>query len=157
MPPSGSPTKEQILDNLQTTLEGITAGADYYNTVAFVTRVDTVPIELKEYPAIVMVPLGADYDQPGLATTLAIDVQYRIRLTLAIRTRTTPTEELENFIRDVHTALLVDITRGGLAINTRMLDDAVYYPTQIKEPVAVADCTILVHFRTPRTNLNQAT
>ena len=60
MPPSGSPTKEQILDNLQTTREGITAGADYYNTVAFVTRVDTVPIELKEYPEIVMVPPGAD-------------------------------------------------------------------------------------------------
>lgn len=92
-----------------------------------------------------------------MATTLAIRVNYRIRLTLILRTRDNPSEELENFIRDVHKALLVDITRGGLAINTRMLSDDVYYPTQIEEPVAVADCTITVDFRTLRTDLNSAT
>lgn len=157
MPPSGSPVKEQILDNLQTTLASITAGSDYYNSVALVNRINTAPIEVAEYPAIIITPLGADYDQPGVATTLAIRVNYRIRLTLIIRTRDNPSEELENFIRDVHRSLLVDITRGGLAINTRMLSDDVYYPTQIEEPVAVADCTITVDFRTLRTDLNSAT
>lgn len=157
MPPSGSPVKEQVLDNLQTTLAAIAAGDDYYNTVALVNRINTAPVEVAQYPAIIITPIGTDYDQPGEATTLAIRANFRIQLTLILRTRDNPSEELENFIRDVHKALLVDITRGGLAINTRMISDEVYYPTQIEEPVAVADCGIVVDFRTLRTDLNTAT
>lgn len=157
MPPSGSPVKEAILDNLQTTLAAITAGGDYYNTVALVSRINTVPIEVQDYPAVILTPLGTEYDQGGDATTLALHADYRIRLTLIIRTRDNASEALENFIRDVHRSILVDITRGDLAINTRMLSDEVYYPTQIEEPVAVADCVVLVSYRTLRTDLNQAT
>ena len=157
MPPSGSPVKEGILDHLQTTLEAIASGAEYYHSVASVSRVNTVPIEIRDYPAIVITPLGTDYDQGGDATTLALHGDYRVRLTLVIRTRDSAAESLENFIRDVHKAILVDITRGGLAVNPRMLSDDVSYPTQIEEPVAVADCVVLVSYRTQRTNLNQAT
>lgn len=157
MPPSGSPVKEAILDDLQTTLEGISAGAEYYSDVALVTRVNTVPIELAEFPAIVITPLGTEYDQGGDATTLALHADFRVRLTLVVRTRDSASETLENLIRDVHKRILVDITRGGRAINTRMLTDEVYYPTQIEEPVAIADCTVLVSYRTLRTDLNTAT
>lgn len=157
MPPSGDPVKEAILQDVETTLAAIVAGADYYTDVLLVTRIGTVPIELKEYPAIVITPLGTEYDQPGAATTLAIHGNYRLRLTLVVRTRTDAVQALENFIRDVHKALLVDITRGGRALNTRMMSDEVYYPTQIEEPVAIADCTVLVAYRTTRTDLNQAT
>ena len=157
MPPSGTPVKEAILDHLQSTLTAIAAGAAYYNSVALVTRINTVPIELHDYPAIVLTPLGTSYDQGGDATTLALHGDYRIRLTLIVRTRDEASQALENFIRDVHKSILVDITRGGLAINTRMLSDDVYYPTQIEEPVAIADCIVLVSYRTERTNLNQAT
>jgi hypothetical protein len=157
MPPSGSPVKEAIIDNLQTTLEAILGGAAYYTTVALVSRINTVPIEVKDYPAIIITPLGTDYDQPGDATTLALHGSFKARLTLIVRTRDNASEALENFIRDVHKAILVDITRGGIAINSRMLSDEVYYPTQIEEPVAVADCVVLVSYRTLRTDLNQAT
>ena len=157
MPPSGTPVKELILDNLESTLSSITAGVDYYHTVAMVSRINTVPIEIRDYPAVVMTPLGTDYDQPGSTTTLALHGDYRIRMTLVVRTRTEASQSLEEFIRDVHKSLLVDITRGGVAINTRMMSDEVYYPTQIDEPVAVADCVVLVSYRTLRTNLNQAT
>ena len=157
MPPSGTPVKEAILDNMQTTLGNISAGSAYYHSVASISRINTVPIEIRDYPAIVITPLGTEYDQGGDATTLALHGDYRIRVTLVIRTRTDASQSLEEFIRDVHKALLVDITRGGLAINTRMLSDDVYYPTQIDEPVAVADCVVLVSYRTERTNLNQAT
>ena len=121
------------------------------------SRINTVPIEIRDYPAIVITPLGTDYDQGGDATTLALHGDYRLRLTLVVRTRDNASQSLEEFIRDVHKALLVDITRGDLAINTRMLSDEVYYPTQIEEPVAVADCVVLVSYRTLRTDLNQAT
>lgn len=157
MPPSGTPVKEAVLANLETTLAGITAGSDYYTSVARVNRIDTVPIELTEYPAIILVPSGASYDPPGDATTLAIAVHYRVEATLVIRARTDAVEKLENFIRDVHKALLVDITRGGLAIDTRLTEDRVYYPTDIEEPVAIAELSIEIHFRTRRTDLNVAT
>jgi hypothetical protein len=157
MPPSGTPVKEAVLQNLETALAAIAAGAAYYTTVARVQRINTVPIDLPEYPAIVLVPLGTDYDPPGAATTLAIAGHYRVQATLIIRSRTDAVADLENFIRDVHKALLVDPTRGGLAIDTRLVSDSVYYPTDIEEPVALADLVIEVHYRTTRTDLNQAT
>lgn len=157
MPPSGLPVKEAILDDLQTALEAISGGGAYYTTVASVSRINTVPIELRDYPAIVITPLGTDYDQPGEATTLAIYAGFRVRLTLVVRTRDDASGTLENFIRDVHKSILVDISRGGRAINTRMVSDEVYYPTQIEEPVAIADCVVFISYRTLRTDLNQAT
>lgn len=157
MPPSGEPVKELVLQDLEAVFLGITEGTDYYTTVRRVHRVETVPIEVKEYPCIILTPLGSDYDQPGAATTLSLQTHSRIRATLIVRTRDNATLALERFIRDVHKALLVDITRGGLAINSRMLDDRVYYPTQLDEPVAVADCTLEIYFRTLRTDLNSAT
>lgn len=157
MPPSGSPVKELILQNMETTLAAINGGSDYYTTVAVVDRINVIPIEIREYPAIIITPIGTDYDQPGEATTLALAGNYRVRLTLVVRTRTDPSMTIENFVRDVHTALIVDITRGGYAINTRMLSDDVFYPTQIEEPVAIADCVIDVRYRTLRTDLNTST
>jgi hypothetical protein len=157
MPPSGLPVKEAILRDLESALAAITAGADYYTSVARVTRVDTVPIDLPEFPAIVITPLGTEYDPPGQATTLAIHGHYRIRATLIVRTRTDAVADLENFIRDVHKAILVDTTRGGRAIDTRLVSDEVYYPTDIEEPVALAELTIMVLYRTVRTDLNTAT
>ncbi|MCH9836015.1 hypothetical protein K0U83_10155 [bacterium] len=157
MPPSGIPVKRAVFENLETTLAAITAGSDYYTSVARVTRIDSVPIELTEYPAIILTPSSTDYDPPGDATTLAIAGHYRIDATLVIRTRTSAVDELENFIRDVHKAILVDITRGGIAIDTRLTSDRVFYPTDIEEPVAIAELSIEIIYRTRRTDLNVAT
>jgi hypothetical protein len=157
MPPSGIPVKRAVFENLETTLAAITAGSDYYTSVARVTRIDSVPIELTEYPAIILTPSSTDYDPPGDATTLAIAGHYRIDATLVIRTRTSAVDELENFIRDVHKAILVDITRGGIAIDTRLTSDRVFYPTDIEEPVALAELSIEIIYRTRRTDLNVAT
>ena len=157
MPPSGIPVKRAVFENLETTLAAITAGSDYYTSVARVTRIDSVPIELTEYPAIILTPSSTDYDPPGDATTLAIAGHYRIDATLVIRTRTSAVDELENFIRDVHKAILVDITRGGIAIDTRLTSDRVFYPTDIEEPVALAELSIEIIYRTRRSDLNVAT
>jgi len=157
MPPSGIQVKRAVFENLETTLAAITAGSDYYTSVARVTRIDSVPIELTEYPAIILTPSSTDYDPPGDATTLAIAGHYRIDATLVIRTRTSAVDELENFIRDVHKAILVDITRGGIAIDTRLTSDRVFYPTDIEEPVAIAELSIEIIYRTRRTDLNVAT
>ena len=82
---------------------------------------------------------------------------YRVRATLLVRTRTNAALSIERFVRDVQKSILIDITRGGNAIDTYMTSDDVFYPTELDEPVAGADCVILVHYRTLRTDLNTPT
>lgn len=157
MPPSGTPIKLLILDDLLTTLAGINGGTAYYTTVAVATRVDTMPIDMGMYPAIILVPEGTNYDPPGQVTTLAIKGHMRVEATLIVRTRSDAVVDLENFIRDVHKAILIDPTRGDLAIDTKLNSDEVFYPTDNEEPVAVAKLSIEIIYRTDRDNLNQAT
>ena len=154
--PVGEPVKLQILTSVQTALEGITAGVDYYTSVRSVTRAAALPIEIDDTPAIIITPVETIYDTPT-QSTLSVHAHYHIRLTLVARTRSDPSEVLERFIRDVHKALIADVTRGGLAVYTRVLEDAVFYPTSEDEPVAVADCLVDVYYRTLRNDLNTQT
>ena len=154
MPPSGEPVKELILQDLETTIAAIAAGSDYYTTVQEVTRLEAEPTTVSRYPVVILSPLGTDYDQPGTSTVNTITGHYRVRATLIVRTRTDTALAVERFVRDVQKSILVDVTRGGRAIDTYMTSDDVFYPTELNEPVAGADCVILVNYRTKRTDLN---
>ena len=154
----GTPVKELILDNLENTaLPLIVAGADYYTTVEQITRVEGGPMELKMFPAIVIVPLSTDYDPEGTEGTLTMAAAYRIQLSLFLRTRTDPTSKIERFIRDTHKAIMIDRTRNANAINTRAVNDEVFYPTDDDEPYTIANLTIEVDYRTVWDNLNTPT
>ena len=158
MPPSGEPVKEDILANLEdTALPLIVAGADYYTTVETITRVDAGPMDVKSFPAIIIVPLNTDYDREGTQGTLTIAAAYRIQLSLFLRTRTDSALKLERFIRDVHKAVLVDRTRNSNALNTRAVSDEVFYQTEDDEPYASANLTIEVDYRTLFDDLNTPT
>ena len=155
--PSGEPVKEDILQNLKTTIEGIAAGGDYYTDVREVSLLEAEPTMVSQYPCAIISPLGTEYDHPGTATMNTITGHYRVRATLLVRTRTNAALSIERFVRDVQKSILIDITRGGNAIDTYMTSDDVFYPTELDEPVAGADCVILVHYRTLRTDLNTPT
>ena len=158
MPPSGSPVKELILDDIQNTaLPLLVAGADYYTTVEYITRIESGPMELKMFPAIVIVPLSTDYDREGSEGTLTTAAQYRIQLSLFLRTRTDATSKIERFIRDVNKALMVDRTRDDNALNTRVAADEVFYPTEDDEPYTIANLIIEVDYRTVWNDLNSPT
>jgi hypothetical protein len=158
MPPSGSPVKEAILDNLQdTALPLLVAGSDYYTTVEKIQRIDAGPMELKMFPAIVIVPLSTDYDREATQGTLTIAAAYRIQLTLFLRTRTDAASKIERFIRDVHKAVLIDRYRNGNALNTRMVSDEVFYPTEDDEPYTTANVILEVDYRTVWNDLNSPT
>ena len=158
MPPSGSPVKEAILDDLQdTALPLLVAGSDYYTTVEYITRVESGPMELKMFPAIVMVPLSTDYDREGTEGTLTMAAAYRIQLALFLRTRTEAVSKIERFTRDVHKAIMIDRTRNGNAINTRAVNDEVFYPTEDDEPYTISNLIIEVDYRTVWDDLNTPT
>ena len=160
MPPSGTPVKEAIIQNLKTALTAINGGSDYYTTVANVTRYHGGPMDLSEFPAVVIVPLTNDYDEPATQGTLTIAAHLRIQISLFLRSRGTGSdqpESIENFIRDAHKAVLVDRTRNNLAITTFAVNDEVFYPTEDDDPYTAANLTIEVVYRTQWDNLNTAT
>jgi len=157
MPPSGTPVKEAIVADLETTLAAVAAGSDYYNTIEKVTRIDAGPMNIKMFPAVIIVPLSADYSREGDQGTLTISTEYRVQLSLFMRTRTDAVTKIEKLIRDVHKAILVDRTRGGNALNTRALSDEVFYPTEDDEAYTSANLTIGVTFRTKNDDLNIST
>lgn len=154
MPPSGEPVKEQLLANLETTLAAIVEGADYYTTVRKVLRLDAAAPEINAFPAIVIVPIGTRYDNQRSQVVGAVAALYTVQLTLLVRTATDVATTIERFIRDVHKALFVDITRGGPAINTRVVSDEIFYPSDAREPIGGADLEVAIDFRTPRSNFN---
>jgi len=157
-PPSGSPVKEAILDDLQNTaLPLLVAGADYYTTVEHITRVESGPMDLKMFPAIVIVPLSTDYDREGTEGTLTMAAAYRIQLALFLRTRTDAVSKIERFTRDVHKAIMIDRTRNANAINTRAVNDEVFYPTDDDEPYTISNLIIEVDYRTVWDDLNSPT
>lgn len=158
MPPSGVPVKEAILDDLQNTaLPLIVAGSDYYTTVERIQRIEAAPMQVTMFPAIVIIPLSTDYDQEGTQGTRTIAAEYRVQLSLFLRTRTDAVSKIERFIRDVHKAVLVDRYRDGNALNTRCVSDEVFYPTEDDEAYTTANVVLEIDYRTNFTDLNQPT
>jgi len=158
MPPTGEPVKEDILANIEdVALPLLVTGADYYTTVATITRIDAGPMDVKDFPAVIIVPLGADYAREGSQGTLTLAASFRIQLSLFLRTRTDATLKIERFMRDVHKALLIDRTRAANAINTRVMSDEVFYPTEDDEPYVSANLTVEVDYRTVWDDLNTPT
>ena len=157
-PVSGSPVKELILDDLQdTALPLLIANSDYYTTVEIIQRIDAGPMEIKMFPAIIIVPLSTDYEREGTRGTLTISASYRIQLSLFLRTRTDAASKIERFIRDVHKAVLIDRYRDGNALNTRLTSDEVFYPQEDDEPYTTATCILEVDYRSEWDDLNQPT
>ena len=162
-PPSGSPVKEAIIDDIQNTAlpliaagAGAGAGDAYYTEVQNIQRIDAGPMELKEFPAIVLVPLSTEYNPEGTQGTLTIAATFMLQLTLFLRTRTGAASKLERFIRDVHKAVLIDRYRNANALNTRVSVDEVFYPTD-DEPYTSANVVLAISYRTEWDNLNQPT
>lgn len=156
MPPSGEPVKELILQNLETTLDAIAAGADYYTEVRSVDRARSLVQAVDDTPAVLILPDGTTYDTEPARLVGVVSGTFRVGLLLVARDATTPQLTIERFIRDVHKALLVDITRGGNALNTRLVTDDVYIPVEETDPIVLGDLLVEIDYRTLRTNLNTA-
>lgn len=113
------PIKEQLVAHVKTTLQGITTGAGYQQTVVrvFDPGEAQAAVNVDEYPSLLIVD-GGEVSQRHLRGA------YENRLTLQVRAFLRQTDEvmrgveLARLAHDVQKVLKVDETRGGKAKKT---------------------------------------
>ena len=137
--------RELILANIKTTLEGIIAGAEYGNTIASVQRWKQSGNILTSVPCIIVNAGQENLEQrPGLKTS------QKLTATIDLWTRHDETVNpgstdsyLNNLLGDIKKILMVDYTRGGYAVNTRIMSIIPFESTQ-GQPYAglIIDCEI---------------
>lgn len=112
--------REKILQNIVTTLQGITQAAGYANTVALVERLEQDGESQAGIPAIYVKEDECD-EKWGAAPC----VDHTLRLLLVILTQhnksvdaRSTSQVINSILADVKKAIFTDVTRGSVARNT---------------------------------------
>lgn len=118
-----SPTSELILQNLETTLEGITVAAGYRTTVVRVDRLiktwnETPP---GHRPWIGIVPDECSVNYGSSSNHGMVDWEIHLVACTGGATPILRAQALENLVDDLFVALHTDTYRGGNAITTEIL------------------------------------
>ena len=110
--------REQIMQNVETTLKTIKTANGYNNTLELVTRFKQEALSFAKVP-VVLIQQGPEMAEPIPNHAVTRNLAVRLR----IIHRHNPTEDnqssdqvLNSIQQDIHKALFVDHTRGGLAI-----------------------------------------
>ena len=139
-------TREDIINNIETTLAGITIVGGYHNDIAFVTR-ESERFEhfdeTTQYPNALIVwdseeKASEEVGMWHIQSDLFIIVRGAVYAASAIETA------LNNFLEDTEQALDVDRTRGGEAAFTFPLSIAVY--STKRENVLVFDYRFQIRY-----------
>lgn len=113
--------REQIMRNIQTTLAGITIENGYANTLRSVQRFQQQGQQLADLPVAVLIEGGDDVDLNGplelTSRTMNVSVVLVQQQDTDVDGRSAA-ELMNSLLSDVQTALQVDHTRGGLAVDT---------------------------------------
>ena len=150
--PTTDTGRNSVVDNVRTTVEAIAAGASYRSTIAKVLLGGLTPVNVYEFPCAVIIPLAAAHDDARLGMVMS-----RLELVVHLRAIDKPDESLahtglelmHDLVEDVRKALLVDHTRGGVAIDTHVTGDTVY-PANSASPAYAADVNVSVDYRVSR-------
>lgn len=137
----GTPTRKLILENLQTTFEGVTTGNGYKTTVTTVQALARGYYDVRtgERPFIGYVPTSESFQhQPGgnMYSTMSVSVIGHI----SGNTLSDRQTKINNLIDDVIAVLNVDTTRGANAISTT----AVSVETDEGDPDASGDGSFIM-------------
>jgi len=112
----GNSVKENILQNIDTTLQGITTGAGYDTDVAFVSRRPISIPSVRERPAVIF---GQTSQTKTQVPVTAYTTQLVVPLILVMDDdKDGGDADITTFVKDVENALQVDHTRGGYAVDT---------------------------------------
>ncbi len=141
------PVEERIVANVITTLQGITVANGYNTTVAAVRRQHSNALQLRTWPACIVVHESADKRSKRLGMA-PVMLTLTIIMALSTKDTTWPTL-LERFIGDVDDALRVDVTRGGDAVVTFSQESQIYDSDELGNTGVVAAQTIVeISYRT---------
>lgn len=135
---------ERILQNVETTLTGITTGNGYSVTVQQVYRNTDASIMAVTFPYIDLPEPQEDSEDVPLGLTTKF---MHLTLNLFISNDTSPANKvMNNFIGDVVKALLTDHTRGGLAVDTDVKAERVT-SDETAEPFLQTSMSVDIHYR----------
>lgn len=117
--------REQIMKNVQATLEAVTVENGYTNTLRSVQRFQQGGQQLSAVPVAVLIEGGDDVDLEGplagayslTSRTLTVSVVIIHRQDLDTDGRSA-SELMNTIITDVQKAMQTDHTRGGVALDT---------------------------------------
>jgi len=117
--------REQIMKNVQATLEAITVENGYQHTLRSVQRFQQGGQQLSAVPVAVLIeggddvelegPLSGSFSLTSRMLTVSVVIIHRQDLDTDARSAS---ELMNTIISDVQTAMQVDHTRGGLALDT---------------------------------------
>jgi hypothetical protein len=153
--PSGEPVSEQVLAALETVLDAILTPT-YYTKVRKVVRFEEDALRSVATPMIAVVPEGSSYDDQSAQNVGEFSDDMDIRLLLILNNASDSAKKLLRFERDAKTALLADVTLGGIAIKTSILSASHTLPDE-RQSLAYTELRIRVRYRTSRGDLNTST
>lgn len=113
--PTLEPVEERALQDLETTLAGISTSslvASFYTNVATVVPMDRAPLENIVLPAVVIEHVGTEHEFPDVSPGQYDSVGH-VRLYLVINREPTWRRDLLRFAADVRRAVMVDAHRGA--------------------------------------------
>jgi hypothetical protein len=144
--------RENILANLKTTLEGITAAAGYTHTMAGVSRWSSKSNETRQTPCIV-INSGPEekLQQPNPQATCRLTVYLDVWMRSPDTDTTASDTYLSSLLADVEKAVMADHTRGGYAENTAVVS-AVPFETVDGQPVFGIVVEVLITYKHSITN-----
>ena len=111
--------RELILQNIKTTLEGISIANGYNNDFENVQRYDVHNSTLVNLPCIIMSVVGEEKQlSPHPFFTCTMRVSIDVFFTQAEDDTTSTYQYINSFLGDVEKAIMQDVYRGSLADNT---------------------------------------
>lgn len=135
--------REKVMKNVVSTLEGITADKGYDITIQKVSRLKLVGLNIKVFPTIVVIPTPEPKEQEPVDRYTC-----RLGLTLEcwIKERVNITSEVNQVLANVEKALMVDYTRNGLAIDTKIISNDPFY-NETNQPYGGVNIMIEIVYR----------
>jgi hypothetical protein len=149
MPPASSPVPEQILSALEARLALPDGGADYFFDIN-VVKVGQDIFQASIFPAatIGIGEIGAIRDPKEGRVLLAGNFHWQMSIFAAIDGYVDAPRRLLRLFHDIHRALMLDRTLGGLVMNTTILGCEMLPPATEDDTRAWVEIPIEVHFRT---------
>ena len=146
--------RERILADVKTTLEGITVAGGYLNTQQKVTRNDAVPANELAFPMFVILEPDESFEQapatgPNALLTVFMDLPIQGWILLV---RGDKSKTLGTLIQDTLKAMMVDQTRGGLAVATDPISVETTIVPEENQPKHVFEARFRIHYRHRRTD-----
>lgn len=135
--------RDQILDNIVTTLQGITTANGYEFNMGIVDREVQIVDDTKKFPACY--PIASDENPQQSDTDALMNAEWKVGLLIYVKHNTKLSKECEKVIGGIRKALLVDETRGGLAIWTT-IDQIRNISTWLK-PIGIYEFDMTIQYR----------